>query len=439
MKNGLFRSALALLVAPGLAAAQATAPAATPAGPPAKLAVAPAGEVKPQPPTPGDALTACEPEPAEPPPPCEPPGEDCNKPWPYCYWGRAEALVWSIKHSQVPPLVTLGSPADVVPGGLGQPGTVILFGGNIENEERYGGRFTVGRWLSSEEIVGLEGSFLFLDKRSVRFDDSSTGQPILARPFVDAITGIQNAAFISVPAVEAGGIHIDLSSKLWGAEANLRVEVGRRLSCHDSFRIDLLGGFRHLELDEGLSIAQAGVFLPTSGVTSVAAVNTFDQFDARNFFYGAQAGVDAELIHDCWSLKFTGKVAVGGNREIVGIQGNRVALAPDGTATVLPGGFLAQPTNIGRFSRAEFAVLPELGVTVGYQVTHRLRASVGYSVIYLSNAVRPGDQIDLTINTTLIPPIVGAFTPTGPPRPAFSFHETDFWAQGVTASLEFRY
>jgi hypothetical protein len=442
MKKGLFRSALALLFAPGLAAAQTTPPQGPPpAAPPQKIAVAPAGEVKPSNPVPGDILTgpeeaaACEPTPS----PMDQPGEECFKPAPFCYWGRVEGLVWSIKHSQVPALVTLGSPGDAVPGALGQPGTQILFGGNIENEERYGERFTAGYWLSKEEIVGLEGSLLFLDKRTIRFDDSSPGQPVLARPFFDGVTGAPNAAFIATPLIQSGGIHIDLSSKLWGAEINGRVEAWRQLSCHDSYRIDILAGFRHLELDEGLGITQASAFLPTAGITDVASVSTFDQFDTRNFFYGGQAGIDAEFIHDHWFLKLLGKIAVGANREIVGIEGSRVATSPSGTATVIPGGFLAQPTNIGRFSRSEFAVLPELGVSVGYQLTCHVRASVGYSVIYLSNAVRPGDQIDLTINTSQIPPLTGLFAPMGPPRPAFSFRDTDFWAQGVTASLEFRY
>ena len=35
--------------------------------------------------------------------------------------------------------------------------------------------------------------------------------------------------------------------------------------------------------------------------------------------------------------------------------------------------------------------LPEIGVNVGYDVTPRLRVQAGYTFLYLSNVVRPGD------------------------------------------------
>lgn len=442
MKKGLLSSVLALVLGPGLAAAQTAPPASPPpGGAPQKIALAPAADSKPVAPIPGEPLAACEPPPdladCEPPPPSESPGEKCYKPYPTCLWFRGETLIWAIKHSDVPPLVTRGSPADVVPGALGQPGTQVLFGGQIENEERYGGRFTVGWWLSKEEIIGLEGSFLFLGPRSITFNDASAGLPILARPF-QTDTGLENALFISNPLIQAGSIHVALSSKLYGVEANGRLEMWRHFCCHDSYRIDILAGFRYLELDEGLGITQQTTFLPTSGFAGTA-VTTADQFDGRNFFYGGQVGIDAEFIREKWFLRLLGKVALGATTEVVGIQGNTQTTSPTGTVTTAPGGFLALPSNIGRNSRSEFAVLPELGVTVGYNVTRRVRLSVGYTALYLSNVVRPGDQVDRVINTSQFPALSGTATPSGPARPAFTFHDTDFWAQGVNLGLEFRY
>ena len=65
---------------------------------------------------------------------------------------------------------------------------------------------------------------------------------------------------------------------------------------------------------------------------------------------------------------------------------------------------LALRTNSGRHDRNVFCVVPELGATVGYQVTRRLKATVGYTFIYWSRVARPGDHIDLDITPDLLPP-----------------------------------
>ena len=99
------------------------------------------------------------------------------------------------------------------------------------------------------------------------------------------------------------------------------------------------------------------------------------------------------------------------------------------------GGLLALPTNIGRYSRDSFAIVPELGLKVGYNFTDRLRGFVGYDVLYASNVVRPGDQVDTFVNSSFLPPGPGV----GAPLPRFQFRQTDFWAQGVSFGLEWRY
>jgi hypothetical protein len=103
--------------------------------------------------------------------------------------------------------------------------------------------------------------------------------------------------------------------------------------------------------------------------------------------------------------------------------------------TPAPGGFLALPTNMGHFDRDHFAVVPEFGLHFGYQVTDHVRAFAGYTFLYWDNVVRPGNQIDLTVNPSQVPP----HTLVGAPRPAFAFQGSDFWAQGLDFGLEFRF
>ena len=82
------------------------------------------------------------------------------------------------------------------------------------------------------------------------------------------------------------------------------------------------------------------------------------------------------------------------------------------------------------------AMLPELATNVGLYLTPRLRWTVGYTFFYLSNVVRPGDQVDLDVNTQFLPPPEPI---TGLRRPDFVFRTTDFWAQGLNTGLDFRW
>ena len=110
---------------------------------------------------------------------------------------------------------------------------------------------------------------------------------------------------------------------------------------------------------------------------------------------------------------------------------------PTGIVQRQPGGLLALPgSNIGRFSKDRFAVVPEVGLNLGYQVTESVRAFVGYDFLYLSDVVRAGNQIDTRVNTNQLqrPMVAG-----GPTAPAFTFNGSDFWAQGLNFGLEFRY
>ena len=108
--------------------------------------------------------------------------------------------------------------------------------------------------------------------------------------------------------------------------------------------------------------------------------------------------------------------------------------------TIIPTSVLRElPSNIGRYNWDVFAVVLEFPINVGYQVTKQLRVFVGYTFLYASKVLRPGDQIDRVVNTTQIPPPLAAGTLIGPARPAFHFKDTDFWAQGINFGLEFRF
>jgi hypothetical protein len=99
---------------------------------------------------------------------------------------------------------------------------------------------------------------------------------------------------------------------------------------------------------------------------------------------------------------------------------------------------LAQTSNIGNYSRNTFGVVPELAGNIGYAITPRLRLICGYTFIYWSSVARAGSQIDTDVNSTLLPNSPNP--PSGDLRhPQFVFHEAPFWAQGISAGLDYRW
>jgi hypothetical protein len=370
------------------------------------------------------------------------------------FWASAEMLLWWIKKEQLPPLVTTAAAAATpgfpatppFPGALPSPtvpGTIgVLFGTTLSQDPRFGGRFAAGYWFCDEHTLGIESSTFILEKKSKDFAASSADTPVIARPFADVSGGAVAANATSVvafPGVQSGGVHAALSNQFWGTELNATSEW-LHSSC---YRGNIIAGLRYLEMSEDLGVSEATTYLV--GVPTVAAgtaAASTDMFSTRNFFYGGQVGIDGEFYSGRWVLGARGVVALGDNHEIVDISGNTVIVSPAGTRTVLPTGLLTQPSNIGHFTRDEFSVIPELRFTVGYQISKSLRATLGYSLIYWVNTARPGHDVNPLVNSTQLPPALfpaGAGTLTGAAQPAPIFDTFNFWAQGLSLGLEFRF
>jgi hypothetical protein len=79
-------------------------------------------------------------------------------------------------------------------------------------------------------------------------------------------------------------------------------------------------------------------------------------------------------------------------------------------------------------------------MNVGYQLSSNIRIFAGYSMLYWSNVVRAGDQIDLAVNPSQLQRSTTArATLSGDSRPAYTLHKSGFWAHGGNLGLEFRW
>src|SRR5262249_10213453 len=157
-----------------------------------------------------------------------------------------------------------------------------------------------------------------------------------------------------------------------------------------SYHVDLLGGFRYLELDDLLDIRQQLDVLPAVPVLGGTSTFAFDHFGTRNQFYGGQLGAEAEFHRGPWFVDLWAKAAFGFTNGVVTIHGTALARGPLGGTVGLPAGPLTLPSNTGRHSRDAFAVVPEAGVNVGCALTQHVRAFVGYTFLYASDVLRAG-------------------------------------------------
>ena len=224
------------------------------------------------------------------------------------------------------------------------------------------------------------------------------------------------------------------SSSLWGLDLHGLYNFYR----NDRYHAEGVFGFRYLNLQESLDFDTTIGVPPLGGFSAAASFS--DSFQTRNQFYGGEIGARAGVRWGRFTADLTGTVSLGGTHEVVNINGSKsfTATVPGfGTfGSGLPGGFFAEPSNIGHQSQNAFAVVPEVGLQLGYQWTPHFRTFVGYNFLYISNVVRPGNQIDRTVNTTQF---IGSLPTTGPASPAPLFNQSDFWAQGITFGLEFRW
>ncbi len=349
-------------------------------------------------------------------------------------WFRGEYLLWWSQGDMLPPLVST-SPAGTARADAGRldQGASILFGDAPTNEKiRSGGRLSFGYLLGSSGIWSAEGSYLALGQEVDRFSATSDGSTILARPFFNVLPAVarEDALLVAFPGAFSGSLTASETTEFQMAEASLR----RSLFTEGVFQMDLILGYRYGRLQDTLQISSSSTSLaapPAVGTT----IAIFDEFGVKNQFHGGQFGFVFQEQRGRWAMELVSKLALGSTRSTVDIRGTTTTTPPGGAAAVAQGGLMALSSNSGHYEHSDFAVIPELGLTLNYALTPRLQLTFGYTFIYWSKLARPGGQIDRDVNTSLLPPPVL----DGAARPEFTFTTTDYWTQGMNLGFEYRF
>lgn len=364
--------------------------------------------------------------------------------WSDGYWVEAEFLLWWRKDRRFPPPVTRADPAfpGPVPGTANAlnlaEGTVVFGGAPIEEHAQPGGRMDFGLWLDEYRNFGIGGRFVAVGDSPVSFAGASNGIDIgIGRPYYDPnftsgtsdvaieVAGGGNAARTNA---SSGWINVDSDSEVMAGDLYYRLLMHQ----NGRMRTDFVFGYQFGRIFEDViinSFSQRGPVPP--GLPSIALG---DVFAATNEFHGGHFGLQSEYRYGSWGLEVLAKFAFGSMRETVLVNGSS-AVDTGGGPTPGASGLLAQRTNIGEHVQHEFAFMEDIGVKVAYYPFERLKISAGYSLMYWSSAVRPGDHIDFGVDGRLL---LNPDDPV-PVRPAFAFRPVGFYLHGVNLGMEYRF
>ena len=303
-------------------------------------------------------------------------------------------------------------------------------------------------WFDDGASCGLDVGGFFLGQRSASVLLSPDQNPLITRPIFapNLIPGTatplgENGEAVAVPGILRGSLSVRGDSSLWGMDVNLR----KSLCTPCNTRAEVFAGYRHLSLRESLTVTEDITVIGPGGnrlaITDPVGTRVVvqDRFATRNSFNGGQVGGLYERRFGRWDWDIRGSVALGSTHQELDIDGSQVRQPPGMAPMTFRGGLLAAGPNLGHFTRDRFSVAPEISLNVGYRLTPGLRVFAGYNFLYWSNVIRPGDQIDHTVDLTFVPNSLMGSNFSGQYRPRPLFKQSDLAINGIQVGLDWRW
>jgi hypothetical protein len=356
-------------------------------------------------------------------------------------------------------LTTTANPNLANFGQLGNPQTTILVDkGPNTFDYGYMPGLLFGMMISPGILPPIEISGFTFSNTVTAFSGGSLTNPtqLLAIPVQDiqpaAIipgsggVGTETAIVLELPigsAVGALGGTVSITSHmdLWGIEAITLLPLG----CSDVLKLDVVLGYRHLQLNELIQIStvtggQVGnvIFQNVQLPQGLFQVSSVDNFKTTNVFDGAQLGARGVLTAGRMSLYGEGKIGLGVSTSTLTINGSSTLtyLLDASQSTTVNGGILALGTNSGRNAITNFNVTAEGSAALSYQVSANLRAFAGYSFLWWGLVARPGQFISHQVDTRQIPAgVIGPGPFAGPTLPT-TITPQSFFASGLFLGVE---
>ncbi len=341
-------------------------------------------------------------------------------------WVNLDFLLWWRDDRDLPALVTTTPNDGIV------PGATVLFGGPTDEQARPGGRLEVGVWLDPCQRTAIGGRYLAVADATMSPEWTSSDLSFIARPFTDVSTVPATPTAFPIANASAappttGWILADTSSEVQAADAFF-YWVLRRSPCA-SFGFQ--AGYQFARISEDLSLDS---FTQIGG--DIQSIAVMDLFDANNEFHGGHFALRGDYRCGRFGIEMLASFAFGNMRQTMAIAGSTTSTDANGGTSVRDSGLLAQAsTNGGLHVQDDFCFMDEAGINLAFYPVERLKLSVGYSVMYWSSVVRPGNHIDTSVDGRLLTAMPAADAT----RPAFAFDPTDYIVQGLNFGAEFRF
>lgn len=392
----------------------------------------------------GDCYGACDGyAPCDSCPPCEP----CCDEHHLSGWFGAECLHWRLDGNHLPPLVTAGPanlPLNVV-AQLDEPTTVVLVGRDDVNDDwRNGYRLFGGFWFDGCHTWGIGADYFELGDDEFGFTSPQDPAFVVGRPFFNTQTGQNDLQLVSVPNELDGTAVVRSTDDFKGAGLTVNYCLWRSCDpCCDAncSGVTLLGGYRSYKYDTNLSITEQLTVLPgtTSPLVPGTTFDLQDSFGTRNEFHGVEFGLQAYKKHCWWWVDGMAKLAMGGKRSTVTVDGETFTVVPGGGTNLAAGGLLtSQLTNIGHYDDSDFAVIPEFRFGAGAMVSCHCSVRAGYNIIVWGDVARAASHLPpgLQVDPRNIPPIQngGGLDPEFP-----GVHGSQLVAHGFDASIQWQW
>ncbi len=347
---------------------------------------------------------------------------------------RIEAATFWPEGQNLPQLVTTRRPANdpATDGLIGRSDTTNLFGGSkVLREATQGIRGELGIYFDDCKSNGIVLRFFDVGSNSLSYNSTPTSEPVVMRPFFSTANNAQSTIAVNYPSSTSGSLNATTSSDVYGGDILFRKLILR--DC--AGRLEFLAGYQSARLADSLRIDSTTTALTNTPAPVGTISQLSDRFATTNRFNGMALGLNGIMRERCWSLSGMVKLGFGNMERSVAIDGSSTITVPGnpGSTSTTANGLLARGTNDGNYVMNTFIVSPETNLTLGYRLTRRLEATVGYSYLGLPKVARVADQLDPQLASNLSNP------PTGASTPSFSLRESNYSLHSLDYGLQWRY
>lgn len=309
--------------------------------------------------------------------------------------------------------------------------TALFGGGNVLQDGVQGLRGEFGTFFGPNSDSGILLRFFDIGNNDLSYNSVPGTEPLVTRPFTLEPGNVPSTVVVNAPldlpnfpnSIQ-GTLDATISSELYGGDILFRHIVAR----DGMGSLEFLAGYQTARLAEDLRIASRSVNGPTT-------IELEDHFQTTSRFNGMALGLSGAIQDRRWNLSGMVKLGLGNMETFVGIDGSQrtTVSGPPNTVAENNNGLLARATNIGSYTNDTFVISPEVNMSLGYRITRRLDATLGYTYLGLPKVARVADQLDPDLSSNPSDPLVG------PARPSFELRESNFSLHSLSYGLQYRF